>query len=406
MFLVLAIGLCAPALAGDVAFSSPAVIAASPAAASALVDLAPIASADLDQDGDRDVVAAFRVGALTIFAWLENAPAWLAHPLASLPGSATALCSGDLDGDGDQDIALTTRDPGIIAWLENDGAAAPGFTLHVVAASGSARSVSAADVNQDGKLDLLLVNNGNVLWLENDGGSPPSFIVRLISTGASCAEAVAAADLDGDGDLDAVSASPCDGKIRWHENDGAAAPRSSITTSPAPRRRARDRGGGSRSGWRSRRGSRLAGREHDCLVRERRRRAAAFAVRTIGGADAAVAVAAVDLDHDARLDVLAWSLASPPSTGSRTTAARRPPSCRMRSRSAARSSPPRSRATSTAMASSTCSRASAPTRPSRCSTTAPRMAARSTRSSTSSTRRSTRRTRARRSTSTATAIST
>ena len=45
-----------------------------------------------------------------------------------------------------------------------------------------------------------------------------SIIMQSETDGPTC---VYAADLDGDGDIDVLSASSYDGKIAWYENDGA-----------------------------------------------------------------------------------------------------------------------------------------------------------------------------------------
>jgi hypothetical protein len=46
----------------------------------------------------------------------------------------------------------------------------------------------------------------------------------VISTAANEAESVYAADVDGDGDTDVLSASSYDDKIAWYENNGASPP--------------------------------------------------------------------------------------------------------------------------------------------------------------------------------------
>ena len=63
-----------------------------------------------------------------------------------------------------------------------------------------------------------------IAWYENDGAANPTFTAANIATNADGAQAVQVADLDGDGDLDIVSASSLDDTIAWYENDGAADP--------------------------------------------------------------------------------------------------------------------------------------------------------------------------------------
>jgi hypothetical protein len=96
-------------------------------------------------------------------------------------------------------------------------------------------AVFAADLDGDGDVDVLTAsaNDDKITWFESDGATPPSFTERIVSSNADGATDVAAADLDFDGDVDVVSASNNDDKIAWYENDGRDPPRfleRSITT--------------------------------------------------------------------------------------------------------------------------------------------------------------------------------
>ena len=52
----------------------------------------------------------------------------------------------------------------------------------------------------------------------------PSFSAADIDGGADGGASVIAADMDGDGDMDIVSASKSEDTIAWYENNGAADP--------------------------------------------------------------------------------------------------------------------------------------------------------------------------------------
>ena len=81
--------------------------------------------------------------------------------------------------------------------------------------------VHAADLDGDGDPDVLSAsaNDDKIAWYENLGGGAFS-AQRVITTDADGAAYVHAADLDGDGDPDVLSASFDDDKIAWYENLG------------------------------------------------------------------------------------------------------------------------------------------------------------------------------------------
>ena len=79
----------------------------------------------------------------------------------------------------------------------------------ITTGAGTPQAVFTADVDGDGDLDALTASelDNKIAWYENDGASPPGWTARTISTAALTASSVHAADVDGDGDVDALSAS-------------------------------------------------------------------------------------------------------------------------------------------------------------------------------------------------------
>ena len=185
--------------------------------------------ADMDGDGDLDIVSASYVD--DTIAWYENDgaadPSWTAANIAITADGAESVYVADMDGDGDLDIVSASDLDDTIAWYENDGAADPSWTAANIATSADgAHGVYVADMDGDGDLDIVSASrlDDTIAWYENDGAADPSWAATNIATSADAAQSVYVADMDGDGDLDIVSASRADDTIAWYENDGAADP--------------------------------------------------------------------------------------------------------------------------------------------------------------------------------------
>jgi hypothetical protein len=101
----------------------------------------------------------------------------------------------------------------------------PFGSQQVISTAGDgASSVFAADVDGDGDLDVLSASyeDDEIAWYENTDGAGSFGGQQMLCTSAADATGVFAADLDSDGDLDVISSSETDDTIAWYENlDGA-----------------------------------------------------------------------------------------------------------------------------------------------------------------------------------------
>jgi hypothetical protein len=181
-------------------------------------------SADLDADGDLDVVSASYYD--DKIAWYENDGAGNFQPEAVISTNAIGAQSvhtADIDGDGDPDVVSASFGDNKVAWYENLGAALFGPQQVVSQAPQALQYIRAADIDGDGDVDLMTASrDDNMLaWFENLGAGSFDSLPRVITTEAMGARSCFAADIDGDGDLDALSASMSDNKVAWYENLGS-----------------------------------------------------------------------------------------------------------------------------------------------------------------------------------------
>ena len=203
---------------------------------------------DLDGDGDLDAVVGARFNSSSSAPrYFENTgtatdPVFTARTGAANPFNAitgnnfTAPAFGDMDGDGDQDLVLGNLN-GNLLYFENTGTAqAPVFAARTGAANPfntvavELRSdPELADLDGDGDLDVIVGDrNGSIFYFQNTGtAQTPVFTARTgvanPFNGIDLGDygAVMLADLDGDGDLDALGGSAA-GDFLYFENTGSA----------------------------------------------------------------------------------------------------------------------------------------------------------------------------------------
>ena len=191
-------------------------------------DPTEVHAADLDGDGDMDVLSASS-GDHTV-AWYKNDGSGGFGPPSIISTTTTGafdVITADLDGDGDLDVLASGKAGDTIAWFENsDGAGTFNMAQVLFDGSESVNELFAADIDGDGDLDVVApFKKDNIIgWFENTDGKGLFSSLHQITDEAILATSVYASDMDGDGDVDVVSAAEDDNRLAWYENlDGLGA---------------------------------------------------------------------------------------------------------------------------------------------------------------------------------------
>ncbi|MGY8934277.1 MAG: T9SS type A sorting domain-containing protein [Flavobacteriales bacterium] len=178
---------------------------------------------DIDGDSDLDIVGSTS-GSVTV-SWYENLDGLgtfgTQQVIAGSAPTVQSLYAADLDGDLDNDVIAATNSENKVSWFENtDGLGSFGAEQIITTLANVVLSVFAADLDNDDDIDILSASasDDKIAWYENTDGQGNFSSQQVITTNADSVRSVFAADLDNDGDMDVLSASQNDDKIAWYEN--------------------------------------------------------------------------------------------------------------------------------------------------------------------------------------------
>ncbi len=169
-----------------------------------------IVSADMDGDGDADLVGTSR-GDMSI-SWWENTGTdpWTRHVLNPGEGNPFPLDAGDMDGDGDQDILLGLNSPGRLIWMEN-----PEWTVHEVDIDLPDLYVVEVLPGGEGLLATSFGDSVVCVYNRSEDGW-----IRTLSVSVRGPLWAACEDMDGDGVEDLIGCSSWDDILFWQPLTG------------------------------------------------------------------------------------------------------------------------------------------------------------------------------------------
>ncbi len=154
------------------------------------------------------------------FAWWkagDNTQPWQKELVADQQPGATNIHPADVNLDGKIDL-VASRGHGVgVVWFERDPVTAT-WTEHTIDAKiREPHCLAVVDIDRDGDIDVATVAYGSerAVWYENDGAG--DFTTRTIGENQQAYD-LRVFDMDVDGDLDLVVAGRASNNVVWYEN--------------------------------------------------------------------------------------------------------------------------------------------------------------------------------------------
>jgi hypothetical protein len=196
-----------------------------------------IVAADMDGDGDLDVVATDRKGQRRGVLWLENpgpgaaadGMPWNEHRIGTGDREVMFLTLCDLDNDRRRDVVCAVRGRGITLYRSTSDANDP-WQIHEIQMPqncGTGKGVAVCDVDDDGRKDVIFScenasgGKSGVRWLSYDQSPFESVWQDHEISGPEGVkfDRIELQDLDADGDMDVITCEERDNLgVIWYEN--------------------------------------------------------------------------------------------------------------------------------------------------------------------------------------------
>jgi hypothetical protein len=150
-------------------------------------DSYPAIASDINGDGKVDIIAASWISVSLSVLTNDGAGNFSSECIVDVLdqdtrfGCPDGVAAADMNGDGKVDLICANWCAGLIQVFTNDGSG--GFTLaSAIGINSSPASVTTADVNGDGKMDVISVNGDNTLTvLVNTSIFPPPTVIPSLA---------------------------------------------------------------------------------------------------------------------------------------------------------------------------------------------------------------------------------
>jgi hypothetical protein len=173
-----------------------------------------LAAADLTGDEQAELIVA-AAGGLTVLRLFDGA----VDSVVTKTGAASPaeIATADYDGDANLDVALVTRRENVLTLLHGRGDGSFGPARMVDLGGSGSRAVAAGDLDGDGDKDVVVGLRTSVRFLLNEG---QEFAAPVAHSSGGSLTSVVLGDFDGDADLDLLSATALSNEIDVWQNAG------------------------------------------------------------------------------------------------------------------------------------------------------------------------------------------
>jgi hypothetical protein len=179
-----------------------------------------IAIADIDEDGDLDMVAN---GNPYVRWYQNNSPdtTWTPHDIDNSLYGAVGLAIVDIDGDDTLDVVAAGYNSNDIRWYKNEGGTPIHWHQYIIDDDyEGAEGLIVGDIDADGDSDVVVTGTivDQLAWFENKLPDT-NWKKHIIDDDLPGANGVDVGDIDGDDDLDVVVTGLYANDVRWYENN-------------------------------------------------------------------------------------------------------------------------------------------------------------------------------------------